>query len=103
MAAPRRNIELKASDPDPERSLAVVLGLGARDRGLLRQRDTYFRVTSGRLKLREEDPGGAVLIQYDRADADEARESRYRRIPVDDPLSLKAAFQTSLGTPADIE
>ena len=62
MAAPRRNIELKASDPDPERSLAVVLGLGARDRGLLRQRDTYFRVTTGRLKLREEDPGGAVLI-----------------------------------------
>ena len=56
MAAPRRNIELKASDPDPERSLAVVLGLGARDRGLLRQRDTYFRVTTGRLKLREEDP-----------------------------------------------
>ena len=74
MAAPRRNIELKASDPDPERSLAVVLGLGARDRGLLRQRDTYFRVTTGRLKLREEDPGGAVLIQYDRVDADEARE-----------------------------
>ena len=60
MAAPRRNIELKASDPDPERSLAVVLGLGARDRGHLRQRDTYFRVTTGRLKLREEDPGGAV-------------------------------------------
>ena len=85
MAAPRRNIELKASDPDPERSLAVVLGLGARDRGLLRQRDTYFRVTAGRLKLREEEPGGAVLIQYDRVDADEARESRYRLVPVDDP------------------
>ena len=47
MAAPRRNIELKASDPDPERSLAVVLGLGARDRGVLRQRDTYFRVDHG--------------------------------------------------------
>ena len=57
MAAPRRNIELKASDPDPERSLAVVLGLRARDRGVLRQRDTYFRVSSGRLKLREEEPG----------------------------------------------
>ena len=61
VAAPRRNIELKASDPDPERSLAVVKGLGARDRGLLRQSDTYFRVKQGRLKLREEEPGGATL------------------------------------------
>src|SRR3978361_960920 len=92
MAAPRRNIELKASDPDPERSLAVVLGLGARDRGLLRQRDTYFRVASGRLKLREEDPGGAMLIQYDRVDADEARESRYRLLPGGDPQALCAAL-----------
>jgi homotetrameric cytidine deaminase len=103
MVAPRRNIELKASDPDPERSLAVVLGLGARDRGLLRQRDTYFRVTTGRLKLREEEPGGAVLIQYDRVDADEARESRYRLIPVEDPAALKAALESSLGTLAVVE
>ena len=36
MAAPRRNIELKAFDPDPARSLQVVLGLGARDRGVIR-------------------------------------------------------------------
>ncbi|HWK25110.1 MAG TPA: cytidine deaminase [Solirubrobacter sp.] len=103
MAAPRRNIELKASDPDPERSLTVVLGLGARDRGLLRQRDTYFRVTNGRLKLREEDPGGAMLVQYDRVDADEARESRYRLVPVEDPATLKAALQSSLGTLAVVE
>jgi homotetrameric cytidine deaminase len=103
MAAPRRNIELKASDPDPERSLAVVLGLGARDRGLLRQRDTYFRVTTGRLKLREEDPGGAVLIQYDRVDADEARESRYRLIPVEDAATLNAALASSLGVLAVVE
>src|SRR3954453_22739463 len=91
MGAPRRNIELKASDPDPERSLAVVLGLGARDRGFLYQRDTYFRVTSGRLKLREEEPGGATLVQYDRVDADEARESRYRLPHVPDPAALCGA------------
>ena len=103
MAAPRRNVELKASDPDPERSLAVVLELGARDRGILRQRDTYFRVNSGRLKLREEEPGGATLIQYDRVDADEARESRYRVVPVDDPAGLCAALTASLGTLAVVE
>jgi len=103
LAAPRRNIELKASDPDPERSLAVVLGLGARDRGVLKQRDTYFRVEKGRLKLREEEPGGATLVQYDRVDADEARESRYRLIPIDDPAALCAALESSLGVLAVVE
>jgi homotetrameric cytidine deaminase len=103
MAAPRRNIELKAFDPDPERSLAVVLGLGARDRGVIRQRDTYFRVNSGRLKLREEEPGGATLVQYDRVDADEARESRYRLIPVEDPAELCRALEASLGVLAIVE
>ena len=44
MSAPRRNVELKATDPDPERSLAVCRDLGAEDRGILVQRDTYFRV-----------------------------------------------------------
>jgi homotetrameric cytidine deaminase len=103
VAAPRRNIELKASDPDPERSLAVVLGLGARDRGVLKQRDTYFRVDKGRLKLREEEPGGATLVQYDRVDADEARESRYRLVPIDDPRALCAALESSLGVLAVVE
>jgi homotetrameric cytidine deaminase len=103
MAAPRRNIELKAFDPDPARSLQVALGLGARDRGVIRQRDTYFRVASGRLKLREEDPGGATLVQYDRVDSDEARESRYRLIPVDDPGELGRALEASLGVLAVVE
>jgi homotetrameric cytidine deaminase len=103
MVAPSRNIELKAVDPDPERSLAVVKGLGAHDRGLLRQKDTYYRVSSGRLKLREEEPGGATLVQYDRVDADEARESRYRLIPVEDAANLAAALASSLGVLAVVE
>jgi homotetrameric cytidine deaminase len=103
MAAPRRNIELKAYDPDPERSLAVALRLGARDKGVIRQRDTYFRVASGRLKLREEEPGGASLVQYDRADGAAARESRYRLVPVEDPRGLCAALESSLGVLAVVE
>src|SRR3954447_1137675 len=103
MAAPRRNIELKAFDPDPERSLAAALGLGARDKGVIRQRDTYFRVMSGRLKLREEEPGGASLVQYSRADAASARESRYRVVPVEDAAGLCAALETSLGVLAVVE
>ena len=98
MSSPRRNVELKATDPDPERSLAVCRDLGAEDRGILVQRDTYFRVPRGRLKLREETPGGAALIQYHRSDRPEARESRYRIAPVEDGPALREALDTALGT-----
>jgi homotetrameric cytidine deaminase len=98
VSAPRRNVELKAVDPDPARSLAVARDLGAEDRGILRQRDTYFRTRSGRLKLREEEPGGATLIQYDRPDGAEARESRYRLTDVADPDALRASLDSALGT-----
>jgi homotetrameric cytidine deaminase len=95
---PRRNVELKALDRDPERSLAVCRELGAEDRGVLRQRDTYFRVRAGRLKLREQEPGEAVLIQYDRPDAAAARESRYRLTSVEEPDELRASLDAALGT-----
>jgi homotetrameric cytidine deaminase len=98
LTAPRRNIELKALDPDPARSLAVCRELGAEDKGVLRQRDTYFRTRAGRLKLREEEPGGAVLIQYDRPDEAAARESRYRLTRVEDPDDLRASLDAALGT-----
>ncbi len=98
MSAPRRNVELKATDPDPERSLEICLALGAEDRGTIAQRDTYFRVPEGRLKLREETPGGAALIQYRRPDAAEARESRYRIAPVEDAAALREALDAALGT-----
>jgi homotetrameric cytidine deaminase len=98
VSAPRRNVELKAIDPDPARSLAAARELGAEDHGILRQRDTYFRTRSGRLKLREQEPGGATLIQYDRPDAAQARESRYRLSAVPDPDELRASLDAALGT-----
>src|SRR4051794_21276104 len=98
MPPPRRNVELKARDPHPERSLERARALGAEDRGELRQRDTYFAAPRGRLKLREQEPGGAELIAYERADAEIARESRYRIAPVDDPAALREALDAALGT-----
>ena len=53
MSAPRRNLELKATDPDPAATLEAALALGAADQGTLHQRDTYFHAVQGRLKLRE--------------------------------------------------
>jgi homotetrameric cytidine deaminase len=103
VSAPRRNIEVKALDPDPERSLAACRELGAEDHGVLVQRDTYFNVPSGRLKLREEQDAGATLVQYERPDAARARLSSYRLLPVEDPDGLKAALGAALGTLVVVE
>ena len=103
MSEARRNVELKAVDPDPARTLERALALGAADHGVLVQRDTYFRVREGRLKLREEEPGGAHLIAYSRPDAAEVRVSSYRVVPVPDPAGLRAALAETDGVDVVVE
>jgi homotetrameric cytidine deaminase len=93
-----RNIEIKARDPEPERTLELALGLGAADEGEIAQRDTYFSRARGRLKLREQDPGEDELIQYRRADEAAPRTSSYRRVPVGEAAELRAALDGALGT-----
>ena len=92
MTEPSRNVELKAHDPDPARTLERALAAGARDEGLLRQRDTYFHVAAGRLKLREQEPGGATLIAYERPDEAAERVSSYRIVEVPDADALRSAL-----------
>ncbi len=98
MSASRRNIECKASDPDPSGSLAVCRTLGAEDHGEIRQRDTYFTVPRGGLKLREEHPGRPHLIQFERASEPQQREGRYRIVEVDDAEALRVALTAAIGT-----
>ena len=98
MPASMRNLELKARDPDPPASLERALALGAADEGEIDQRDTYFSRARGRLKLREQQPGGAELIAYRRDDEPGARESHYRRVGVAEPAALGQALEAALGT-----
>lgn len=94
---PRRNIELKARDLDPGASLKACLKLGASDHGTIAQRDTYFDAPHGGLKLREEHPGGAHLIQFLRAEQPQQRESRYRIAEVTDAASLVPVLADAIG------
>ena len=62
------NVELKARCKDPARVRALLEAAGARFEGVDEQRDTYFKVPHGRLKLRR----GTIeraLIHYERPDA----------------------------------
>jgi homotetrameric cytidine deaminase len=92
------NLELKARDPDPAASLERALALGAEDRGELAQRDTYFGRARGRLKLRQQTPGDAELIQYRRPDDDGPRTSEFRLVPVGEAEALREALDAALGT-----
>ena len=98
VGGPRRNLELKARDRDPARSLRACETIGAKDEGTLRQTDTYFTVPRGRLKLREQPPRDeAHLIAYERPDLPGRTESRYRIVPTSDADGLKAALTAVLG------
>ncbi len=88
---------MKATDPDPSASLEVCRALGAEDRGTIAQRDTYFGVARGGLKLREEQPGRPHLIQFERASEPQQRESRYRIVEVSDGAALCAALAAAIG------
>ena len=73
MPASMRNLELKARDPDPPASLERALALGRRRRGRDRAARHVLLARAGRLKLREQQPGGAELIAYRRDDEPGAR------------------------------
>lgn len=99
----RRNIEFKVADRDPEATLALVRSLAAVEQGLFIQRDTYFNVPQGRLKLREQEGLPAVLIPYSRDDQAKERLSNYQLVPVADPALLLQALEMTLGLRAVVE
>jgi homotetrameric cytidine deaminase len=99
----RRNLEIKARDPDPRRSLEAALALGAEDQGELTQRDAYFAGARGRLKLRRQTPGDAELIQYRRPDEAGPRTSEFRVVPVTEAQALEQALDAALGTLVVVE
>ena len=75
----------------------MARSLSSEDHGVLVQRDTYFYVPKGRLKLREQEGDTAHLIAYERPDEIAPRESRYRIVAVADPEGIKAALSAALG------
>ncbi len=76
------NVEYKAELRDPALARAIAKKIGARLDSTLDQTDTYFRVTTGRLKKRETTEQGhgplpPQYIFYDRADIVRPKLSHY--------------------------
>ena len=93
-----RLIELKATLESLSNAREKLNIMNARKQGTYRQVDTYFNVQTGRLKLREIDgEPTSKLVYYDREDIPDLKESDIIILETDDPESLKAILQRSLG------
>ena len=69
------NVEIKAVCSDPGRIMDLLRQMNAEFKGRDHQVDTYFKVTKGRLKLREGDIENN-LIYYERPDMEGPKTSR---------------------------
>ncbi len=89
-----RNVEVKVRAHDLDSLATRAKAMGAEERGVLRQVDTYFKA-EGRLKLREMD-ASAELIRYSRPDVSGLRTSNYTIMPVADPESVKRTHEITI-------
>ncbi len=97
-----KNLEAKFRLLDHAEAEARAAALGYVRRAILNQRDTFFRVASGKLKLREE-TGSAVLIFYRRRESASLMLSDYEIVPVADPARWLRILEDALGAIAVVE
>ncbi|MEO8406766.1 MAG: class IV adenylate cyclase [Chitinophagaceae bacterium] len=93
---PHLNIEIKARIDNADEIRKYLKEHGAQFKGTDEQTDTYFNVTTGRLKLRE----GNIennLIFYERADQAGPKSSSFQLVKIEDAKGLKESLTKSIG------
>ena len=96
-----RNIEVKVRLAEPRDLPQRLLHLGARFAATLRQRDVFFAVPEGRLKLRFNNDD-AELIHYHRANAANLRGSDYERLPIGDGVAIQRVLGQALSIVGEV-
>ncbi len=92
-----RNIELKARLDDLPAARRVAEALATQRLGVQEHIDTYFRCTTGRLKLRQISGQAAQLIWYVRPSDPRPKASDYYLVPAPQPETLIAALHSAMG------
>lgn len=90
------NIEIKARSNNQNFVREILRSRGAEFKGVDHQIDTYFKVSSGRLKLREGNIENS-LVHYDRENKDGPKQSHVTFYKSSDKNSLKEILTKSLG------
>lgn len=99
------NLEFKARMRDEKRVRAALQSLRPRVAGTDHQVDTYFRTSSGRLKLREGTIENA-LVFYKRENKAQVRASRVLLLELAEPdeiRTVKAILESALGIAAVVD
>ena len=91
-----RNVEIKASCPDLNPVRGGAARLASSPGQIVDQRDTFFVVPTGRLKVREFADGSGELIAYERSDQKEPKTSEYTRIECREAAALIHALKRVL-------
>ncbi|MGY8823391.1 MAG: class IV adenylate cyclase [Candidatus Latescibacterota bacterium] len=97
------NIEIKASYDHVERAEENLNAIGAGPAGTFHQRDTYFHVGEGRLKLRELGPDDGHLIFYRREDIAGPKRSDYEIAKTEDPQAMRQMLSQIMGIWVEVE
>lgn len=92
------NIEIKARYSDRDRAEQILSSLGAGPAGVFQQKDTYFNVTNGRLKLRQLAVDQGQLIYYRREDTAGPKRSDYEISATTDPEALCRILNELMGS-----
>jgi len=96
-----RNLEAKFRLTDLGTACTHAEAIGFTFRGILVQRDTFFIVQHGKLKLREQ-PDGAWLIHYRREEAEGLELSNYEMVAVANPEATRAMLSAATGVVAEV-
>ncbi len=98
-----RNVEIKVRAPDLNRVEELLRAVpGARDAGVLEQRDVFLPCHSGRLKLRFQTGQTTQLILYRRADEARLRTSDYQIFNIDNGEAFLAVAERAWGTQPEV-
>lgn len=72
-----RNVEIKARVHDVDKIIEIAAKLSDSSGTVIKQDDTFYNATNGRLKMRFYDDSAATLVRYDREDAEGPKMSEY--------------------------
>ncbi len=92
-----KNIEIKASVLNKDNLVALVEQVADSGPVEIRQDDTFFRCSNGRLKLRLLSPNYGELIYYNRPDISGPKISNYSISVTTEPERLQKTLEVALG------
>ncbi|XP_049323295.1 uncharacterized protein LOC125782640 [Astyanax mexicanus] len=97
------NVEIKAQVYDHDTLTQRAKEISGSEGTIIKQQDTFFTVSKGRLKLRDFKNGSGQLIFYERPDMDGPKLSNYSITATDDPDGLRKVLTDALGQVGEVK